>query len=94
MNDSADPLEGWSEQDILQGTQIARNDTYGSLYYYLRGLLADFCRRLKSLRLEFTLTRGNAKELPKIFKEAKIDPTGFDRIEVCYSSPFHLLKID
>ena len=87
MNDSADPLEGWSEHDISHGARGAKNDAYGNLYFYLRKLLGDFCQRLASLRLEFTLMGGSAKELPEVLKEAKLAPTGFDRIEVCYTFP-------
>ena len=66
----------------MEGVKSAKYDAYGGLYLYLQKLLEDFCRRLASLRLDFTLTGSDAKELPGVFETAKLAHYDFDRIEV------------
>ena len=78
-------MSGWSDDDVLEGAELAqnaKNDVYGSLYYYLRNLLKGFCQRLAKLRLAFILTVENAKDLSKKLKEAGLSDNSFDRVEV------------
>ncbi|KAK7518256.1 uncharacterized protein IWZ02DRAFT_380899 [Phyllosticta citriasiana] len=81
MKDSANPLDGWSLDDIFQKTPLAKNDLYGGLFFHIRELLVDFCSKLKTLKMSFTLININVIDLPKALAT---DPTlarSFDRIE-------------
>ncbi|KAK6392117.1 hypothetical protein LTR65_003889 [Meristemomyces frigidus] len=85
MKDSADPLEGWALDDILQaGAGPATNDVYGKLFYYLKGLLFSCQRRLSSLNVSFELSNCAAEDLGK---QLKAD--AFARIEASYAENGH-----
>lgn len=82
MMDSADPLNGWSMDDILQSTPLAKNDLYGGLFFHVRKLLVDFCAKLKTMKISFVLLHKDAAELPKTLATDLQLTQLFDRIEV------------
>ncbi|KAF7928559.1 uncharacterized protein EAE98_005615 [Botrytis deweyae] len=82
MMDSADPLEGWPLAEHLSKPSPARNDIYGSLYFYLQDQLQSFCKRIENLKIRFQLFELDAVDLPGIMKERGIGKVYFDRIEV------------
>ncbi|KAF7958784.1 hypothetical protein EAE96_002317 [Botrytis aclada] len=80
--DSADPLEGWPLNEHLSKPSPARNDIYGSLYFYLQDQLQSFCKRIENLKIRFQLFELDAVDLPDILKGRGIGKDYFDRIEV------------
>ena len=78
MNDSADPLNGWSSEEIANTSSgAATADIYGKLFFYIRGLLRSFLDRLSSLNSVFKILRADASSLPDL-----VDGNAFSRIEV------------
>ena len=97
MMDGADPLDGWSTGDIMKKESVAKNDIYGSLYYYLHGLFWQFCHRVGQLKINIQLSQLDALELPGFIKQYIGAQHCFDRIEVRYYcesalSSFNALK--
>ncbi|PQE03580.1 MYND finger family protein [Rutstroemia sp. NJR-2017a BVV2] len=98
MMDSADPIEGWSVKEFTSVPRLARNDINGSLYYYLKGLIQSFCRRVKHLHIRFQFFELNVMDLPHTMAMRGISHHYFDRIEVSnigdrgYLGPEKLLK--
>ena len=82
MLDSADPLEGWPIEEILQKAPPAKNDIYGSLFFYLQDLLGLFCHRINRLKVSFHLFQVDARKLPSIVEREGMKQCSFDRIEV------------
>ncbi|KAA8576352.1 hypothetical protein EYC84_006485 [Monilinia fructicola] len=82
MMDSADPLDGWAFEEFLSNPPPARNDIYGSLYFYLQYQLRNFCERIRNLQVHFQLFELDALDLPGLMKERGIEKQHFDRIEV------------
>ena len=82
MMDSADPLAGWSMEEILQAASPAKNDLYGGLFRYLRPLLVKFCKKIRKHAISFELLHTNATELPGYWGENQDEAQRFDRIEV------------
>lgn len=86
MKDNADPLDGWSLEDVADvSSGPATADIYGKLFYYIRQLLRSFLDRLSSLDVSFKLFQVDASFLPDHFE---LD--AFSRIEVgdpLYRSP-------
>lgn len=86
MKDSADPLGGWSSEEVADmSSGPATADIYGKLFYYIRRLLRSFLDRLSSLDVSFKLFQVGASSLPDHFE---LD--AFSRIEVSdplYHSP-------
>jgi hypothetical protein len=78
MKDNADPLHGWSLEEVsntLSGAATA--DIYGKLFYYLRGLLYAFLNRISGLNVSFKLLQLDASSLP-----GHLDKESFSRIDV------------
>ncbi|KAF1994316.1 hypothetical protein P154DRAFT_586027 [Amniculicola lignicola CBS 123094] len=63
MADSADPLGGWCYKEYIQHATIARNDVYGSLFFFLRDQLLRFCIRLKQVNIAFRFLNCDARDL-------------------------------
>jgi hypothetical protein len=80
MKDDSDPLRGWCDEDVLQHSPSAKKDLYGSLFLYLRSLLLEFCRRIRSFNIEIQMFQVDALELPNL-----LGARSFDRIEVCFT---------
>ena len=82
MLDSADPLEGWPIEEIIQKAPPAKNDIYGSLVFYLQDLLGLFCHRISRFKLSIQLFQVDARKLPSIVEREGMKKCSFDRIEV------------
>ncbi|KAB8302796.1 hypothetical protein EYC80_006141 [Monilinia laxa] len=82
MMDSADPLEGWAFEECLSNPPPARNDIYGSLYFYLQHQLRSFCERTRNLQVSFQIFELDALDLPGTMKGRGIGKRHFDRIEL------------
>ena len=82
MFDSADPLQGWPLDEIIEKAPPAKNDIYGSLFFYLQGVFGLFCRRIGKLKVSIQLFQVDARKLPSMIKRDEMDQRSFDRIEV------------
>ncbi len=82
MLDSADPLEGWPIDKVIQKAPLAKNDIYGSLFFYLQEVLWRFCHRVSRLKLSIQLSQVDALKLRSIVEQYEIGKRSFDRIEV------------
>ena len=82
MLDSADPLEGWPIEEIIQKAPAAKNDIYGSLFFYLQDVLGLFCHRIGRLKVSIQLFQVDARQLPSIVGREGMNQCSFDRIEV------------
>ena len=82
MMDSADPAEGWPIDEIIQKAPLAKNDLYGSLFFYLQDVLWQFCHRISRLKVSIQLSQVDALKLPSIVEQYKRGQCLFDRIEV------------
>lgn len=80
--DSADPLDGWSMQDVLRSVPFAKNDVYGGMFNHVQDTLFEFCQKIQKLKVCFQLFHMNALELPRTLKQTGMDQSSFDRIEV------------
>jgi hypothetical protein len=78
MMDNADLLNGWSLGEVFNSTSgAAPADTYGKLFYYLRGLVRSFLDRISELKVSFKLLYLDASDLPD-----HLDENSFSRIDV------------
>lgn len=85
MMDNADPLHGWSLEEVFSTTSgAATADTYGKLFYYLRGLLRSFLDRISEFKVSFKLLNLGAADLPD-----HLDDGSFSRIDVSDHHPRH-----
>ncbi|KAJ5890842.1 uncharacterized protein N7473_007070 [Penicillium subrubescens] len=83
MRDNADPLHGWSLGEVFSTTSgAATADTYGKLFYYLRGLLHSFLDRIFELKVSFKLLHLDAADLPD-----HLDEDSFSRIDTPNQNP-------
>ncbi|KAL2257217.1 hypothetical protein VTK26DRAFT_505 [Humicola hyalothermophila] len=79
MFDNADPLNGWSAEEVEdRPSGLATADIYGKLYYHLRTVLRAFILRLSSLQVAFRLMQVDADDLGDY-----VESSSFDRIEHC-----------
>ncbi|KAK9443069.1 MYND finger family protein [Metarhizium brunneum] len=76
MMDSAEPLHGWSLQEVSQASGAAANDVLGKLYYSLLDLIRSVHGRLGHVNISFHLCSLDAAALPQ-----HLDVMRFDRIE-------------
>lgn len=81
MMDSSDPFDGWAIEKVLEEAPLAKNDIYGSLFFYLRKRLLRFCHQLENLNVHFELFLGDVLELPGRLKEYS-SIKSFDRVDV------------
>lgn len=78
MKDSANPLDGWPLNEVLNTTSgAATADTYGKLFFYLSDLLFSFLNRVSSSSISFRLLHLDASFLP-----GSLDTDSFCRIDV------------
>ena len=83
MLDCADPLQGWPIDEIIQKAPLAKNDMYGSLFFYLRDIIGRFCHQISRLKLSVQISQVDALSLPtRIVEQYKMGQSSFDRIEV------------
>jgi hypothetical protein len=94
MKDSADPIQGWPIEEVIQKAPPAKNDIYGSLFFYLQDVLWQFCHQIGSLKLRIQLFQVDALKLPSLLKQYGPDQCSFDRIEVHFSSFVSLNYLD
>ncbi|OQE36198.1 hypothetical protein PENCOP_c012G06427 [Penicillium coprophilum] len=64
MDDKADPLTGWSIQEVYGTQTSAAMDVYGKLFVHLRKVVKKFLDRLTILNVDFEMVNIDAKELP------------------------------
>ncbi|KAK8917376.1 hypothetical protein VCV18_009840 [Metarhizium anisopliae] len=74
--DSAEPLHGWSLQEVSRASGAAANDVLGKLYYSLLDLIRSVHGRLGHVNISFHLCNLDAAALPQ-----HLDVMRFDRIE-------------
>ncbi|PGH28167.1 hypothetical protein AJ80_00057 [Polytolypa hystricis UAMH7299] len=79
MPDSANPLDGWKLEEILQTSYGAKDDVYGQLYLCVKSNLQKFCEKLATLKLDIRLFRMDAADLPYRILDGK---KWYDRIEL------------
>lgn len=78
MKDNADPLNGWSLKEVLNTKSgAATADTYGKLFFHLRGLLHSFLDRISSSRISFHIFHLDTSSLPD-----HLDVDSFSRVDV------------
>ena len=82
IKDSADPLEGWPIEEVIQKAPLAKHDIYGSLFMYIQDILLAFCRQIGRHKVFFELFHVDALELPDMVKQRSTATMFFDRIEV------------
>lgn len=79
MKDNADPLHGWSLEEVSNTTSgAATADLYGKLFIYLRNMLRAFLSRIRNSKISFKLLHLDASSLP-----GHLDNDSFSRIDVC-----------
>jgi hypothetical protein len=62
MADSADPIEGWANGDVLATfSGPASRDLYGKLYYYVKDILQSFHHRMSSLECNIQMFSVDAQ---------------------------------
>ena len=83
MMDSAEPLEGWPLNLLIEKAPLAKSDLYGSLFLYIQELLMEFCQKVRRLDIHFHLFHLDAIDLPSILESSSKNKQYFDRIEVC-----------
>jgi hypothetical protein len=82
----ADPLQGWMYEDRAYETEpvchsnflTERNDVYGEIFFYVRKVLMQFCKRLQTGKVSFQALNVDAKTLDVSSTNERIR---FDRIE-------------
>ncbi|PSN67352.1 hypothetical protein BS50DRAFT_553325 [Corynespora cassiicola Philippines] len=78
MTDSADPLNGWLSKEYTPHASVASADVYGSLFFFLRDVLGQFCKRVRDGKFAFQLYNTDARDLSSLLPAAM----KFDRIEI------------
>lgn len=78
MPDNADPLTGWSPEEVHRTSSgPAKADIYGKLFVHLRTVLRSFLQRLSSSQVSFELYQEDASVLPGYLSHGS-----YSRIEV------------
>lgn len=81
MRDNADPLDGWSAEDVeMTPYGPAKADIYGNLFIHLRSVLRAFLDRIANLKVSFRLLQMDARLLLNHLEDGT-----FDRIEVSFA---------
>lgn len=81
MRDNADPLDGWSAEDVeMTSYGPAKADIYGKLLVHLRSVQRAFLGRIANLKVSFCLLQMDARLLPNHLEDGT-----FDRIEVSFA---------
>ena len=80
MKDSADPLDGWSWEEVAATSSgPASADVYGKLFYYLQGLVRGFLGQLSSLKITFKIFQMDIISLSDHVEDGTLS-----RVEVCH----------
>jgi hypothetical protein len=84
QGDIADPMNGFSVDEVLKQSQMPTNDIYGALHSYVRDLIHGFCERIADMIVGFTIFPHHVEPLADIFHRTPAD-VHFDRIDVSLS---------
>ncbi|XXH02766.1 hypothetical protein Hte_009151 [Hypoxylon texense] len=93
FDDQADPLGGWSNDEISATPYPAAEDLYGRLFIYLRGIMTSFIRKIATGKIRFQLFNVDPTEL-----DQHLEKGSYDRIEISnvpeyrYSGAFSILR--
>ena len=68
MKDSADPMQSWPIEKVIQKASLAKNDIYDSLFYYFHNLLWQFCHQIDNFKINIQFFQVDALKLSNIFK--------------------------
>lgn len=86
MKDDADPHGGWAYSEYMRHAPAAKNDVNGGLFFYVQRLLLQFCRKIRSIQIDFQIFSVDARNLCDYLDQPREEKLRFDRIEVCYLS--------
>jgi hypothetical protein len=81
MMDNSCPRDGWRYDEYMKHATVAGKDEHGAIFFYVRDLLRNFCTRVQSLRISFSMFNIDAMELDSYLPDME-----FDRIEVSLTS--------
>lgn len=79
MDNFDDPMAGWPLSEVFAIRAFPRNDVNAKLFYYIMGQLISFQQRLRSIRIDFRLYKGDMRDIHAVFRGEK-----YDRIEVLH----------
>ncbi len=89
MPDSADPIEGWADIDVLNTfSGRATKDLYGKLYYHVKNILECFHRRISLLSCNIHMFNVDSRKLPSYVNE-----NCFARIDVSFNQTQYRRKL-
>ncbi|KAF5606011.1 uncharacterized protein FSUBG_6347 [Fusarium subglutinans] len=92
MNDFADPVMGWSLQEVDKTPYgFATSDIYGKLFYHIRSMLEKFMARISKSTIALQLFQVDAEVLPE-YLDGSFDGS-FDRIDASNISDWHFLGV-
>ena len=77
MKDNASPRDGWLFDEYMENAPAAKADEFGAIFFHIRGLLLEFCSRLRRSNISFRLFNMDARDIGRYLGDMK-----FDRIEV------------
>ncbi|KAF4538213.1 uncharacterized protein LTHEOB_10983 [Lasiodiplodia theobromae] len=89
-----DPFGGWSLDDILQSTPMAKHDIHGGVFFLVRDVLIDFCTKVQTMKVSFVLLHTEAANLPNTLAKDYHMTHSFDRIEVSNATDEQYLGLD
>lgn len=85
LNDSSDPLAGWSPLEACKVVLTAKLDVYGRLYQYLLGQFKQFAQKIKDGPFKFHYFNIQPPNLPHYLNQYGLSRGTFDRVEVSSS---------
>ncbi|KAF5669175.1 hypothetical protein FCIRC_9338 [Fusarium circinatum] len=92
MNDFADPVMGWSLQEVDKTPYgFATSDIYGKLFYHIRSMLEKFMARMSKSTIGLQFFQVDVEALPE-YLDVSFDGS-FDRIDASNISDWHFLGV-
>lgn len=85
VNDTADPLAGWSPMEARKVVLTAKCDVYGRLYQYLLGQFKQFAQKVQGGSFKFHCFNIPPPSLPHYLNQYGLSRGTFDRVEVSLS---------
>lgn len=85
MDDSANPLNGWNIDDVIESGQrhgATKEDIVGCLFFHVRQQLAEFAARLRRFNISIKISAIDARKLARELRSSPDFVQGFDRVEV------------
>jgi hypothetical protein len=73
MKDNASPRDGWLFDEYMEDVLAAKADEFGAIFFHIRGLLLQFCSRLRSSNISFRLFNMDAREIGHYVDDMKFD---------------------